>query len=521
MIASYRPPVEDRKWHSEFLERAKRLPEHLADALDQNAGIFLAGFSVLYLAGAAAIASRRYLWADEVVTAYMARLSLRELWQALNVGADIEPPLFHLITRLFTELFGHSLLALRLPAILGGWLMCVSLYVFAVRRFRPLYAAVAMLIPFATGAAQYTYEARCYGIALGFAGCALVCWQGACEGRSRRLSLAGLAVSMAAAIACQYYMVLVLVCIGLGEAVRSILREKIDGPVWIALTSAIIPLPFHLPLIRAAMTFSGGNWSTATPSSLLLAYEFFFKRAILPIVAILILLTVWESFVSGVNKPSARQQLLRPWEALMAFALVMSLVGALLLAKLTNGTFTLRYGICIVLGTALLPLAVIRRYDSARPIAGMLCLAALVGCFVKVHVMRKQLPYETPPVLLNAARSSEIVVENPLEFMELVYNAPAQITSHLYYLTSREASVRYIGTDDDERELLLLGRWFPIRTKDVGEFLKHQKRFLIWRGNGDRRWLLQYLADQGATVTAERFSDEGNLFLVMQRVDGQ
>ncbi|HKE25383.1 MAG TPA: glycosyltransferase family 39 protein [Bryobacteraceae bacterium] len=481
-------------------------------------------FSVLYLAGTGVIASRRFLWADEVVTAYMARLSVPQLWSALRAGADIEPPLFHLITRLFTSLFGQSLLTLRLPALLGGWLMCMSLYVFVSRRLRPVYGAIAMLIPFATGAAEFIYEARCYGIALGFAGVALVCWQGVCEGRSRRLSLPGLALSMAAAIACHYYMVLVVVAIGLGEALRSVSRARIDLPVWTALTAAIIPLPLHLPLIRAAMTFSGGNWwSAATPSSLLIAYRLFFMGAILPLAAVLAGLALWEGFGSAVAKPAVmmRHQSFRPWEVVVAFALAMSLVGAFLLARLTNGIFTLRYGICMVFGAALLPLPVVRRYDGARPIAGTLCFLVLAGSFVTLHVLRHQTRFQTPSLLLTADRSSAIVVEDPLDFMELAYNAPSQITSRLYYLTSRPDSIRYIGNDDDERQLLLLRRWFPIQTEDVREFLKHHQPILIWRGAREQRWLLQYLIDQGATTTLQRTSNGESLFLATQRAAAQ
>jgi len=519
MRASSGSPIAahgDKPWRYAVFERAKGFPEHLANWLNQRSRVFLLCFSVLYLFGTGLIASRRFLWADEVLTAYMARLSIPQLWSALKTGVDIEPPLFHLITRGFTSIFGYSPLALRAPAIVGGWLMCISLYVFVSRKMRPSYGLIAMLIPFVTGVARYTYEARCYGIALGFSGVALVCWQGAAEHRRRRFSLIGLAICLAAAIACQYYMFLVLMSIAVGEILRSISRAQTDRSVWIALAAAVIPLPLHFPFIRAAMTFHGGDWSTATGFTLLTAYEIFLAPAILPAAAIVTSLAVCDHF--GATAKPAGNSPFSPWEILLGFALASSLAGAFLVAKLTNGIFTLRYGICLIFGFALLPLPVIWRYDRIRPLAGTLSLIVLAGFFT-LHMLRYQSRFQTPPLLLTASHSSAIVIEDPLDFMELAYNAPPQVASRLYYLISQQESIRYTGTDDDERGLLLLRRWAPIQAEPLNEFLNEHKRILIWRGNKyqDRRWLLRSLIDHGTTVTLAQKSDSERLFIAIRQ----
>ncbi len=523
MLASERRPsgqLRDRAWRSSAFESARRFPEQLAGWLDHNSRIVLLAFSILYLLGNGLTASHKFLWADEVLTAYMARLSLPQLWSALKAGVDIEPPLFHLITRAFTSAFGQSPLALRMPAILGGWLMCISLYIFVSRRLRPLYGLIAMLIPFVTRAADYTYEARCYGIALGFSGAALVCWQGAAERRRRKLCLIGLVFFLAAAIACQFYMVLVLLSIGAGEILRSVLRADIDRSIWMALAAAIIPLPFHLPLIRAAMTFTGGSWSAATPSSLVSAYELFLARGVLPVAAIVLGLAIWELFGSGIAKPTrnARVDAIPPWEILTGIALACSLVGAFLLAKLTNGIFALRYGTCVVFGSALLPLPIIRRYDTRSSLAGALSLVVLAGSFIAHDVIRPPNRFETPSLLRSADDPLPIVIENPLDFMELIYNAPPQLAGRLCYLTSREDSIRYTGTDDDERGLLLLSRYYPIRVYGPKEFLKQHKRIMIWRGDKDLRWLLRKLADDGEAITVARISDGESLFVATSKL---
>jgi hypothetical protein len=488
---------------------AQFLPEEVASVIERHHRTFLLLFSVAYLTASGIIASHRFLWADEEVTAYMNRLSLRQLWPALASGTDIEPPLFHLITRAFTSVFGPSPLALRMPAIVGVWLMSISLFHFVSRRSQALYGAMAMLIPFVTEAARFAYEARCYGIALGFAGLALLCWQGAVELRRRGLCLIGLALSLAAAMACQYYMLLVFFAIAAGEAVRSFEKKHLDRPIWLALTASLLPLPFHLPLIRAAMTFTGGAWSVMNPVSLMLAYRAILGWAILPIALILTGLALWGRVGSNAPPPPkfTNKGQLPSWEMVTAGLLASSLVGAFVLARLTNGIFTPRYGLCVVLGAAILPLPAIRGYDACRPVAGVLTFLVLLAsfpAFFAIHQVGRS-KFQTPHLLQNADNSAAIVIENPIDFMELIYNAPPQLVSRLYYLPSKEDAKRYTGTNDDDRELLLLRKWFPIQVEDPNAFMKRHGRFLIWRGSKEPGWLLRKLAGGGATVTLVGF----------------
>lgn len=512
-IRAWRPKVTDELW---------AFPHQFAGRLERNSGSLLFVFSLLYLLGTGYIASRKFLWADEVLTSYMARLSVANLWPAFASGVDIEPPLFHLITRAFTSVFGQSPLSLRMPAILGGWLMCTSLYVFISRRFKPIYAAIALLIPFVTGAATYMSEARCYGIGLGFSGLALVCWQSAAERRHRKLCLAGLALSLGAAIACQYYLVLVLLAIGAGEVVRSLAEKRIDRPMWVALAGSGLVLVLHLPLIRVAMTFSGGEWSVANARALLVAYQTFLNRVVVPGLVIVVGLAVLGRTTPSADTPAqaTRKGELRSWELAAAVVLAGSLAGAFVVAKFTNGIFTLRYGLCMIFGIAIIAVLVIRRYDTGRPLAGALTFLVLLTGFLGHQVIPRQPRFHTPDLLARADSSSAIVIENPLDFLELTYNAPPQLASRLYYLASRKDSIRYTGTDDDDRGLLLLGRWFPLQAEPPSAFLKHHPRLLIWRGNREQRWLLRKLADAGATITLAANRPGEKLFFADVRSGG-
>ena len=81
-----------RPWAAILFSFVQSLPEELATALERHRRTFLLLFSLAYLASIGIVASRRPLWADEVLTAYMTRLGWRQLWPALASGVDLEPP---------------------------------------------------------------------------------------------------------------------------------------------------------------------------------------------------------------------------------------------------------------------------------------------------------------------------------------------------------------------------------------------------------------------------------------------
>src|SRR5204863_8871650 len=118
--------------------------------------LYLLIFSVVYFAGACSSDAHKYMWADEVITGYLARIPLSQVIPAVASGTDIHPPLFHVITRLFTTVMGDNALALHMPAVVGGWLTSIALFVFVTRRSQAIYGADAMLIPFVSLVSKYT-----------------------------------------------------------------------------------------------------------------------------------------------------------------------------------------------------------------------------------------------------------------------------------------------------------------------------------------------------------------------------
>jgi hypothetical protein len=138
----------------------------------------LFGFSIFYFADVCLRASEKYFWYDEFFTLHLSRLpGFGVLWQALREGADFNPPLFYALTKASHAVFGTGQIGTRMPEIVGFWVFCLCLFAFVNRRAGAIAGSIAMLFPMLTGAFYYAYEARPYGVVLGFCGLAMFCWQ--------------------------------------------------------------------------------------------------------------------------------------------------------------------------------------------------------------------------------------------------------------------------------------------------------------------------------------------------------
>lgn len=224
----------------------------------QKRGLFLdvlilSSFWFFYLVSTCFLAHRKLLWTDELFTYYIAT---RPTWQesllALCDGPDLSPPLNHLVTRLIITALGPSHIAVRLAPILGFGIMATSLYFYSRRISGPLESCVALISPFLTLAYFYAYEARPYGLFLGFSGLVLLCWQRAVHSRKSIAWSAALSISLAACLATHWFGVLAWIPIILAEMVRSFHYRKLDGRIWLSFVAAAVVISFLLPFIDNA-----------------------------------------------------------------------------------------------------------------------------------------------------------------------------------------------------------------------------------------------------------------------------
>ncbi|MBA3915787.1 MAG: glycosyltransferase family 39 protein [Acidobacteriales bacterium] len=115
------------------------------------------------------MSSIKLLWLDELITFHVAKLGgLRAIWSALAQGVDPNPPLTDLLVCAAMRVFGTSAVAVRVPAILAGWVTIVATYFFVRARMPAIFAAIAAFFFMCTASFDYTFESRSYALVLAF-----------------------------------------------------------------------------------------------------------------------------------------------------------------------------------------------------------------------------------------------------------------------------------------------------------------------------------------------------------------
>ena len=464
--------------------------------------------SLLYFAIALLLASKKIFWNDELFTFYISRRpSFSDVWAALLTGAEQLPPLSYVITRACTAVFGSGYVAFRLPEMAGFWVMAVCLYRFVSQRTTKAYGLIAMAFPLATESLSYSVEARPYGLVLGFSGAALVFWQAASEGKYRPLSLVGLGLSLAGAISCHYYGVLVFLPFALGEAVRFAVRRKLDFGVASAVAAGVLPLAIYLPLIRAASAFSGTFWAKPQWSSIIAFYQYLLIPALLLLFSIPMVLAISEWFRTRKEAaPDASCSALPLWEVAAAAGFALIPMVAVILAKTITGAFTDRYALPAVLGIAILLSWSISVLGRNR--AGVALVIAGIATGVFVLTAARAYRYNLGLAANARAEISElekitrtgtapVVVASPHRFLEYSHLAGVRGLTSAVYLADRDLALRHTGTDDVELGLLYLKAWAPLRVERFRDFVGKRKEFTLLDDGQPFAWALQELTREG------------------------
>jgi hypothetical protein len=478
----------------------------LADTFESNRRVWLALFGLCYLV-LALQRSFRPLWNDELITNNVASLpGVRSIWKSLTQGADLNPPLFHIATWAATKLFGLTELGLRIPGILGFFVLCWSLYVFVARNAGVCYGFAAMLLPMATGAFQYASEARAYGMVLGFCGLAIVCWQRAGEGSHRSIFLVCLSAALTAALLTHCYAVLVLVPFGIAQIVADWRQRKFDWKAWMCLVVPLTACITYLPLLAAAKPYAM-NSPVFRPSAAVLIgfYVFLLKPALVPLIAGGVLVKIarhWRDKISSGNTAAWRTG-----EVALAVGFLLVPVFAFLLAEFFTKIFMPRYGLTAVIGLAiLLPQIAAASTRSSRQVAAALCLLVggwLIGSDIWRIVLAVNSP--PPPVAVSLDQNAELplVISSGLIYYEMNHYASPEIANRMWYLTDQEIARQETGTDVFDKGFPELDRMFPFRAKLGGyrAFLSAHQRFLVYGyAHYENDWLVSRLKQDGARL---------------------
>jgi len=507
-------------------------------AVERLGAPMFAGLSVVYALVTWTLARRKLMWNDELYTYYIARLpSMHDVWNALMARGEQTPPLFFAITKLSFRFFGVNNYSIRLPEILAFWTMTACLYVFVRRRMSSISALCAAAFPLVTTAFPYAYEARSYGLVLGFAALALLSWQTATSGaRARLVALVCLAASLAAAASSHYYGIFVLVPLALGEAVRTVRRGRLDIAVWAALAIAVLPLAWHLPLITAATAYSGAFWSPPQWVNLPDFYQDLLTPALIPVAAILIVAAIHRAAADSRPSTSDGETCTLPLHELAAVGgFVLIPVMSLVVAKLVTGAFVNRYALSAVIGLSVLAgLGTelgFRRRPSARVVAAVLlggwfvlsqAREVLTPTGVSLPVSPASIARPEAWVAALPAGALPLVIADPHTFtVQSYYGAPA-IRSRIVYLADPDRALKVLGHNSVERGMLdLLQPWFHLNVVRFEPFVREHSRFLIY-GDFVRlsflNWLVPDLRARGWRV--ELLNRAGDNMLLLASRDG-
>jgi Dolichyl-phosphate-mannose-protein mannosyltransferase len=471
--------------------------ERLVERLASSRLLVLGMFTAVYLPLTVWLAAHKLFWDDEFFTLYISAGEWRDIIAALQTGADQHPPSFYLLTHMFTSLFGATHVTVRAVSMFGFWLMSVCLYAIGRRFLTPAWSAVLLILPCATGAYYYyASEARGYGLMCGFTAVAILCWIKASAGERRSVTVLGLFLSLAGAVACHYYAIFILGPLALAEAVRLFVRRRVDLPIWAAFCGAFVPPLAFFSIIRSAQGYSTHFWAKPEWLLTLTAYSHAF---------VVFALFIGAAFaISGMNFTGPLPRPIAPWiiacfvtTALLPFAIM-------IVAKLITHAFIDRYALGSVIGILPIVCYALARLTSERAAAAAAIVVLEVMFFginyvtmsrrfgAEIHSSRSA--YRT---LSRQSAGGPVAISEVTIFHRLSFYGPIEFARRISYLADAEKETHYLGFDTVDRGLLDLRPWFPLNTQPFASYLRENGAFLVFGYEGEWTWLTYELPKMG------------------------
>jgi len=468
----------------------------------------LAAYTALYAFGFWVSASHKPFWFDEIFTFELAQLPrIGDIWQALRQGIELNPPLLFWMTWILHKVFGGGPVVSRLPAAVGYWVMTVCLYHFVRRRTRPVYGLLAAFFPLFTFAYEFSAEARGYGLEIGFAGLALLCWQFAADHVRRRIALIGLTLTLAGALSSHYYATYLIGTLLAGELMRGYMRRRIDYPVVLAIILGAFPLIAYRPLFGAVAQGAKHFWMSYPSAHVLFEC---YAGIVTPLLVVALPLLVYLA----VNRPvdaftGGTEDGLRPWEAVSAGLLALMPFVVFIAAFFVHVGFFNRYVILAVPGFAILCVSALYRLtDGGAKLAGFLLSASVWICVLPwcvwqaVTIMAAPPPSNSPSMrsVAPARKDLAVVVADENLFLQDWLYRSSHRTQPFVVLIDYQAAAKYTDNDTGQRSLAVARRFWPVPAIDYREFVSRHSEFLLARLSVHADWMAQKLMADGADL---------------------
>ena len=503
-----------------FTGRVQQLACRLHDGLDRSSYLFWAPFSLVFMIQAYFMCRTKPLWYDELLSLHAALLpDIGSIWEVTRSGAVAEPPLFAILAHLVLEFVPDPHLGLRLPAAVGIWVLCLCVFRFTRRIAGALCASVAVMTILSTRVASYIQEGRPYGLLMGCLGVALVSWQEAVEGNHRRLGLLGLAVSLFCAIQTHYYGVLLLFPLALGELIRTVSRKRMDAAVWSALAVGSSSVLMLLPLVGTASDYTRNPWNPVSLESFLHFHTGLFEQLVPPVLLILGLLGVLRLGRNSLREDEGRGADVSKHELGVIVGFCAFPIVVLATSLLVTNSLSLRYLLPTVVGYAILAAVLVLAAGGSRSLVGTVALVSLSAWFCfniwdtsnLVSNQRDRIPHPDALRPYDSQDQLPIVIANHHRFFQLSYYWQHELGSRIYYLTSREAELRFTGKDTGEIAVSRFAPWAALNIWPYDTFLSQHQEFLFLQMGG---WQKAQLLADGAQLDLQGTLKDYRVYVV-------
>ena len=261
--------------------------------VDRRYTTILALWLVTIGAWCVVVSAHKPLSNDEVFVVWSAgQASIPDIWRGLVAGVNQDPPLVHVVAHYLFQLLGRSATVARMPGM-AGFLMTLAFCALTVRgRVSPLLSLVPLFLPLAAACTPYATEARPYGWLLGCTSLAVYSWSRIWRSQSPKRWLLLHAMSLAAALASQFFAIYLAIPFACGGAMAAAQRRKSWRPALCATAAALSSVVLWLPIMRGISKYSGHHFSPASISGLRAFYRDIFPDAVLGIGVFLLCLAV-------------------------------------------------------------------------------------------------------------------------------------------------------------------------------------------------------------------------------------
>lgn len=474
----------------------------------------------------------KQMWYDELFTYYIASVhTIPEVWRVLLEGFESHPPLYYTLGHLSMSRIGMSSEALRLPSMVAFCAFELCLFFIVVPAYGELTAWLAVFLPFATAASDYSFEARPYMIVLACGAAAFLGWQRLGE-RNRFGWAALLSCGIGIAVISHFYGVVAGLPVCLGEIAYLAEYRNFRKRVWLSIgigyLSTLLLLPFALS-VRAH--FEGGDFDPRIYwywADFVSGYEALFHDLLYPFLTVVIIGGVAMAIGYRARRPFpeamgpagfTRAELV----AAVAFALAPLTVQVLSHVVIT--IFAPRYAITGVLGVCLLIPALVS--PGGRSVTG-LTLAITVACALMLgwndaralKRLRHPLPFTTAITLSDPGIPGDlpIAVQDSVLYLRLIHYAPDNLKSRLYFPASTRLAIKYLHNPVNDRAMSGLNTVAPLHVVPFEEFTAAHRRFILYVAPDEGQqgaasgWLTAALLEMGAQLRLVAHRENASVF---------